>query len=162
VANPKDLKDPSSIPVLTDVIKPGRPSAGSRTEPEAKSEAAPAAMPEAPEASRKPDPELQAPVSPSSALGRSSHASASEAVGGAGEHDAERIAERVRARFSSYLREEGRGVVEARCREALEEHTNWLVRQVTREVTLALEAEVGRWVHDAVREALAARVSSKR
>lgn len=72
------------------------------------------------------------------------------------EHDAEQLAERLRVRFAGYLREEGRGVIEARCRAALEEHTNWLVRQVTREVALALEGEVVGWVRDAVREELAA------
>jgi hypothetical protein len=76
------------------------------------------------------------------------------------ERDADQIAERLRARFAGYLREEGRRVIEARCREALEEHTSWLVRQVTREVALALEGEVMGWVRDAVREELAAHQAS--
>nr|WP_254902599.1 DUF2486 family protein [Trinickia caryophylli] len=76
--------------------------------------------------------------------------------------DAEHLAERLRVRFAGYLREEGRGVIEARCRDALAEHTSWLVRQVTREVTLALEGEVAGWVRDAVREELAAHRIVKR
>ena len=78
------------------------------------------------------------------------------------ERDAEQLAERLRVRFAGYLREEGRGVIEARCREALQEHTSWLVRQVTREVALALEGEVVGWVRDAVREELAAHRASRR
>ncbi len=78
------------------------------------------------------------------------------------ERDAEHIAERLRTRFAGYLREEGRRVIEARCREALEEHTSWLVRQVTREVALALEGEVMGWVRDAVHEELAAHQASRR
>jgi hypothetical protein len=78
------------------------------------------------------------------------------------ERDAEHIAERLRTRFAGYLREEGRRVIEARCREALEEHTSWLVRQVTREVVLALEGEVMGWVRDAVHEELAAHQASRR
>jgi hypothetical protein len=78
------------------------------------------------------------------------------------ERDAEQLAERLRVRFAGYLREEGRGVIEARCRDALQEHTSWLVRQVTREVALALEGEVVGWVRDAVREELAAHRASRR
>jgi len=78
------------------------------------------------------------------------------------ERDAEQLAERLRVRFAGYLREEGRAVIEARCRDALQEHTSWLVRQVTREVALALEGEVVGWVRDAVREELAAHRASRR
>lgn len=78
------------------------------------------------------------------------------------ERDAEHLAERLRVRFAGYLREEGRGVIEARCRDALQEHTSWLVRQVTREVALALEGEVVGWVRDAVREELAAHRAARR
>jgi hypothetical protein len=69
--------------------------------------------------------------------------------------DADAIAERLRGRFASYLMGEGRGFIEARCRDALQDHTNWLVNQITREVALALEVEVAGWVREAVREALA-------
>lgn len=78
------------------------------------------------------------------------------------ERDIDHIAERLRGRFAGYLREEGRRVIEARCREALEEHTSWLVRQVTREVALALEGEVVGWVRDAVRDELAAHRAARR
>jgi hypothetical protein len=78
------------------------------------------------------------------------------------ERDAEHIAERLRVRFANYLRGEGRRVIEARCREALEEHASWLVRQVTREVALALEGEVSGWVRDAVRAELAAHQPTRR
>jgi hypothetical protein len=74
------------------------------------------------------------------------------------ERDAEHIADRLCARFA----QEGRRVIESRCREALEEHTAWLVRQVTREVSLALEAEVSGWVREAVREELAAHRLTRR
>ncbi|MGV2289659.1 DUF2486 family protein [Trinickia sp. YCB016] len=69
--------------------------------------------------------------------------------------DADLIAARLRGRFASYLMGEGRGFIEARCRDALQDHTNWLVNQVTREVALALEVEVAGWVREAVQEALA-------
>ncbi|WP_175425521.1 DUF2486 family protein [Trinickia violacea] len=69
--------------------------------------------------------------------------------------DADIIAERLRGRFASYLMGEGRGFIEARCRDALQDQTNWLVNQITREVALALEVEVAGWVREAVREALA-------
>ncbi|WP_309491429.1 DUF2486 family protein [Trinickia mobilis] len=69
--------------------------------------------------------------------------------------DADVIVERLRGRFASYLMGEGRNVIEARCRDALQDHTNWLVNQITREVALALEVEVAGWIREAVREALA-------
>jgi len=75
--------------------------------------------------------------------------------------DVELIAERMRTRFSSYLRQEARGAIELRCRDAVAEHTNWLVRQVTRDVVTALEAEVANWVRDAVREELARHESQR-
>jgi hypothetical protein len=43
----------------------------------------------------------------------------------------------------------------------VQEHTNWLVRQVTRDVVIALEAEVTSWVRDAVREELARHTSQR-
>ncbi len=58
--------------------------------------------------------------------------------------DAEVIAERLRGRFAGFLTGEGRGIIEARCRDALQEHTTWLVSQITREVALALETEMTR------------------
>jgi hypothetical protein len=137
-----DPHDPNSIPMLTDVIVPGRAAVGrpGGTQPET----APLTQPEA------------AATSPSAGAGR---AEASHAAAALDAREVEFIAERLRSRFSAYLRQDARGVVEARCREAIEEHTNWLVRQVTREVLSALEQEVALWVRDAVSEELARHTS---
>ncbi|MGU7843649.1 DUF2486 family protein [Burkholderia sp. AW33-5] len=69
--------------------------------------------------------------------------------------DAQHIAERLRNRLTNYLTGEGREAIEARCRDALHDHTAWLVGQITREVALALETEVMEWVRDAVDEEIA-------
>ncbi|MBR8224920.1 DUF2486 family protein [Burkholderia ambifaria] len=71
--------------------------------------------------------------------------------------DAQHIAERLRNRLTNYLTGEGREAIEARCRDALHDHTAWLVGQITREVALALETEVMEWVRDAVDEEIARR-----
>ncbi|MPV56502.1 hypothetical protein CFB46_00350 [Burkholderia sp. HI2761] len=71
--------------------------------------------------------------------------------------DAQHIAERLRNRLTNYLTGAGREAIEARCRDALHEHSAWLVGQVTREVALALETEVMDWVRDAVDEEIARR-----
>jgi len=71
--------------------------------------------------------------------------------------DAQHIAERLRHRLTNYLTGEGREAIEARCRDALHEHSAWLVGQITREVALALETEVMAWVRDAVDEEIARR-----
>lgn len=71
--------------------------------------------------------------------------------------DAEVIAERLRGRFAGFLTGEGRGIIEARCRDALQEHTTWLVTQITREVALTLESEMSGWVREAVEEEIARR-----
>jgi hypothetical protein len=71
--------------------------------------------------------------------------------------DADVIAERLRGRFAGFLTGEGRGVIEARCRDALQDHTSWLVNQITREVALALETELTGWVREAVDQEIARR-----
>jgi hypothetical protein len=71
--------------------------------------------------------------------------------------DADLIAERLRGRFAGFLTGEGRQIVEARCRDALHEHTSALVSQITREVALTLETEMTRWVREAVEEEIARR-----
>ncbi len=71
--------------------------------------------------------------------------------------DAQHIAERLRNRLTNYLTGDGRDAIEARCRDALHEHSAWLVGQITREVALALETEVMDWVRDAVDEEIARR-----
>ncbi len=68
--------------------------------------------------------------------------------------DADLVAERLRGRFAGFLTGEGRGIIEARCREALQEHSTWLVGQITREVALTLETEMAGWVKEAVEQAL--------
>ncbi|HZZ06831.1 DUF2486 family protein [Paraburkholderia sp.] len=74
--------------------------------------------------------------------------------------DADVIAERLRGRFAGFLTGEGRGIIEARCRDALQDHTSWLVNQITREVALALETELTGWVRDAVDQEIARRSGS--
>ncbi|HKU00818.1 MAG TPA: DUF2486 family protein [Paraburkholderia sp.] len=71
--------------------------------------------------------------------------------------DAEALVERLSGRAMSWLTGEGRSVIEARCAAALQEHSNWIVGQVAREIGLALEIELKGWVKAAVREELAAR-----
>ena len=74
--------------------------------------------------------------------------------------DADVIAERLRGRFAGFLTGEGRGIIEARCRDALQDHTSWLVNQITREVALALETELTGWVKEAVDQEIARRSGS--
>ncbi|WP_241299868.1 DUF2486 family protein [Burkholderia stabilis] len=82
---------------------------------------------------------------------------APQAAAGLTPEDAQHIAERLRNRLTNYLTGEGREAIEARCRDALHEHSAWLVGQITREVALALETEVMDWVRDAVDEEIARR-----
>jgi hypothetical protein len=225
--HPEHLDDPESIPVLTDVIVPGRPPTPRRSEAHApavpqRAEEAPAApktsaqpagsapaATAAPPAAGEPGAQAGTPVRAATEPARESFerretvesaqasgfveaqptspARPSEAHRSADplpsaeppeladamathptelteltERDADHIAERLRGRFADYLREEGRRVIEARCREALDEHASWLIRQVTREVAHALEGEVAGWVRDAVRAELAAHQSQRR
>jgi hypothetical protein len=189
--HPEHLDDPESLPILTDVIVPGRPATPRQSEAHA------SAVPQrAEEALASPRTSGESPESVPAASAVSAAPAASEAPSAteesgaqAGtpvlaaaerpaptdqadpmathlaeltERDADHIAERLRGRFADYLREEGRHVIEARCREALDEHASWLVRQVTREVAHALEGEVAGWVRDAVRAELAAHQSQRR
>ena len=71
--------------------------------------------------------------------------------------DAEALVERLSGRAMSWLTGEGRSAIEARCSAALQEHSNWIVGQVSREIGLALETELKGWVRAALREELAAR-----
>ncbi len=71
--------------------------------------------------------------------------------------DADALVERLRGRALSWLTGEGRGVIEQRCSAAMQEHSHWIVGQVSREIGLALETELKGWVKAAVREELAAR-----
>ena len=161
-----DPTDPhSSIPTLTDVIVPGRPPTGRPvpSQPDANAAMQPSTQPEQPafawERESKPTAPTHGVTPPEAAVASSEQAGSRAAA--FDERDVEFIAERLRSRFSAYLRQDARSVVEGRCRDAVEEHTNWLVRQVTREVVSALEQEVAGWVRDAVREELARHASRR-
>jgi hypothetical protein len=110
----------------------------------------------APELDVPPEPALVDPFEPSSAF-HFSRAPAAPAP--APNLDADVLAERLRGRFASYLTGEGRAVIEARCRDALQDHTTWLINQITREVALTLETEMTGWVREAVNEEIARRSS---
>lgn len=145
-----DPVDPDSIPMLTDVMVPGRPAVGRPTD------GRPTETPAASDGHTQPTHTPSAadvPTPPTQVAADAKAPSTFDA------RDVEFIAERLRARFSTYLRRDARGVIEAHCRDAIEEHTNWLVRQVTREVLGALEQEVAGWVRDAVSEELARHTS---
>ena len=174
-----DPHDPNDIPMLTDVIVAGRPPlarpgsvhadtaaladerrssaehAMAETAAETPSERAMALQPAV--SLERPDAPLSAAAAPASAA----TASAASSPAALDHRDVDLIAERLRTRFASYLRQDARGVIEARCKDAVQEHTNWLVRQVTRDVVIALEAEVTSWVRDAVREELARHTSQR-
>jgi hypothetical protein len=77
------------------------------------------------------------------------------------DYDADVLAERLRGRFATYLKGDGRNLIEARCRDAFQDHTTWLVNQITREVALALETEMLSWVREAIREELGNSTTSK-
>jgi hypothetical protein len=215
--HPINLDDPDSIPVLTDVIVPGRPPTprreetpapsgtpkvepsaesptGARTEAQTEPSIKPSTEPSFIASTEPLKPSTPADVGPArgepvteavraaeigdfvegeperqaqAVAGSTARAAASEPhepllPAELSERDAEHIAERLRVRFANYLRGEGRRVIEARCNEALEEHASWLVRQVTREVALALEGEVSGWVRDALRAELAAHQPTRR
>ena len=170
--------DPNSIPMLTDVIVAGRPplarpgNVHADTAELADERRSSGEHPMAQPAAETPDERAMAPhpavsLDPpdapmSAAAAPVSAATASAASPAALDHrDVDLIAERLRTRFASYLRQDARGVIEARCKDAVLEHTNWLVRQVTRDVVIALEAEVTSWVRDAVREELARHTSQR-
>ncbi|ALE56439.1 hypothetical protein AC233_03675 [Burkholderia sp. HB1] len=71
--------------------------------------------------------------------------------------DAEVIAGRLQERFADFLAGDGRGIVEARCRSAAQEHTTRLVDQITREVVSTLANEMTGWVREAVEAEIARR-----
>jgi Protein of unknown function (DUF2486) len=112
----------TSIPVLSDVIVPGKPDLA-RTGP------------------RVPEPLVVQAADLPHDTGR----------------DADAIADRLRGRFTHFLTGDGRALIEERCRESLQEHSTWLVSQITREVALALETEMTEWVREAVADELARR-----
>ncbi|MEM5367382.1 DUF2486 family protein [Paraburkholderia azotifigens] len=99
-----------------------------------------------------------APPDLSSTPVQAEHASAPAA---SSDYDADVLAERLRGRFATYLKGDGRNLIEARCRDAFQDHTTWLVNQITREVALALETEMLSWVREAIREELGNSTTSK-
>lgn len=125
---PRDTYDPS-VPTLIDIVATGDPTRARSTPPMSLSLAGQPA-------------------------GAAATAFAASAARG---YDADALVERLRGRCLTWLAGEGRTVVEARCRAALQEHSNWLVGQITREVGLALETELAGWVRDAMRDEAASR-----
>lgn len=96
-------------------------------------------------------------LTPPAALPSSVPELAQAAPSFAADLEARQIAERLKSRMTRYLTGEGRGLIEARCRDALHDHAGWLVGQIAREVALALETEVAGWVTEEVGAALARR-----
>lgn len=145
----------SSIPTLTDVLVPGDPARA-----RAEAEALPpddAAIPVLVDvvAPGKPAPArtCDAAASPHETL----HPAPDAALPVQTAVDAQHIAARLQHRLTTYLAGEGREAIEARCRAALNDHTAWLVGQITHEVALALETEVMEWVREAVDDEIARR-----
>ncbi|MGF6465768.1 DUF2486 family protein [Paraburkholderia youngii] len=85
------------------------------------------------------------------------HEGAHEAAPAQPPLDADALAERLHGRFQRFLTGEGHGIIEARCRDAVQQHTSLLVSQITREVAQTLEAEMTGWVREAVEEEIARR-----
>lgn len=73
--------------------------------------------------------------------------------------DSRHIAERLQGRVADYLSGEGRALIDARCREAVQQHAAWLVGEVSQQVVTALAPEFERWVAEAVDEAFARRAA---
>ncbi len=69
--------------------------------------------------------------------------------------DADLLAERLRARFTSYLNGAGREVIEERCQAAMQVHATWLVGQIAKEVAQVVETKMTEWVREAVKEEIA-------
>ena len=126
---PQDMYDPT-VPTLTELVVPGDPARARGT----------------------PANSLSLRDQPA-ATGAGATARATFAEG----PDADALVERLRGRCLTWLAGDGRTVVEARCRAALQEHSDWLVGQITREVGLALETELAEWVREALREEAASR-----
>lgn len=136
---PHDMYDPT-VPVLTEIVVTGD-SARARGAP----------------SMSLPVLDQRIDAGPTAAGAATAAAAAALADGGAQSPDAEALIERLRGRCLTWLASDGRSVVEARCRAALQEHSDWLVGQITREVGLALETELAGWVRDALRDEAASR-----
>jgi hypothetical protein len=155
MSHPNDPSSPdASIPVLSEVIVQGDPAQARDipeladilpdadepafvTPPAAQRHVPPPAQPAAEQTHAQTQPAAPAPAAPATP-----------------DYDADLLAERLRGRFASYLTGEGRTLIEARCRDAFQDHTTWLVNQITREVALVLETEMAGWIREAIREEL--------
>jgi hypothetical protein len=176
VPDSSDTTFDTSIPVLQEVLVRGKPefarapreTGAAQTQPQAAEPAdgvtvhavTPAQvqafeLPEPPAPAELAAAQEPAPFEPASAFHFSR--AQGEAAAAVTELDADVLADRLRGRFASYLTGEGRTAIEARCRDALQDHTTWLVNQITREVALALETEITGWVREAVEDELARR-----
>ena len=131
---PHYLYDPS-VPTLTDVVVTGDA---------ARTGSAPSTAP-----SRAGQPAAGAPAA--------APAATASAASGAAAPNVDALVERLRGRCHAWLAGEGQAVIEARCRAALQAHTDRLVGEITREVGLALETELVDWVRDAMRDETASR-----
>ncbi|RQS76247.1 DUF2486 family protein [Burkholderia sp. Bp8963] len=158
--------DDAAIPLLTDVIAPGKPAPAEVAEPDVSPVTAAApdeteADPDTVSVEPVPTPHVPAVEWPPVAAVADAQAPAAPAAPATSAtltaEDAQHIAERLRDRLTNYLTGEGREAIETRCRDALHDHTAWLVSQITREVALALETEVMEWVRDAVDAEIARR-----
>jgi uncharacterized protein DUF2486 len=143
MSHPNDPSSPeTAIPVLSEVIVQGDP-AQARDLPELTDTLAEEPAFVTPPAS------AQAPARPAASAPAPAPAAPTTP-----DYDADLLAERLRGRFASYLTGEGRALIETRCRDAIEDHTTWLVNQITREVALVLETEMAGWIREAIREEL--------
>ncbi|MFC0397787.1 DUF2486 family protein [Paraburkholderia rhizosphaerae] len=160
MSHPNDPSSPeTAIPVLSEVIVQGDP-AQARDLPELSDvlseEPAFVTPPASAQAQTAPAASAAAPASGAPATAASTAPTAPSTP----DYDADLIAERLRGRFASYLTGEGRTLIEARCRDAIEDHTTWLINQITREVAFALETEMAVWIREAIREELKLRGAS--
>ncbi|APR35314.1 DUF2486 family protein [Paraburkholderia sp. SOS3] len=166
MSHSNESSSPDAIPVLSEVIVQGDPAQG-RDVPELvdilpdepgfaqppaaeRDTASPYAAAEPAAAASQ----AQAASSPAPSSAPAAAMAPAPAALATPDYDANLLAERLRGRFASFLTGEGRTLIEARCRDAIQEHNTWLVGQVTREVAMLLETEVSVWIREAIREEL--------
>ncbi|MCC8391741.1 DUF2486 family protein [Paraburkholderia sp. MMS20-SJTR3] len=149
------MSDPNdhSIPLLQEIIQPGRaPRTGDASGASAAPDVFDRSEPSIPlEAGATVPPDIGG----EGAHDAATHPRVPEAAAAQPELDADALAERLCGRLEGFLAGEGRGLIDARCRDAVQQHTNLLVARVTREVARVVEAELSGWVREAVREELA-------
>jgi pyruvate/2-oxoglutarate dehydrogenase complex dihydrolipoamide acyltransferase (E2) component len=161
MSHSNESSSPDAIPVLSDVIVQGDPTQG-RDVPELVDILPDEPLARPPLAERAAPPPAVAGPAAAAAQGQAQTQTEAQAAASAPapaapstpDYDADLLAERLRGRFASFLTGEGRTLIEARCRDAIQEHNTWLVGQVTREVSMLLETEVSVWIREAIREEL--------